>query len=151
MGASTAPFGYSWAKRSPCSGELEAAIALHRFSSSIAHLNGHSTCGNGFSSNSRPLFRKPAMFQRVALASVPPDPDGPRATRHLLLLFHKPLSLYSLQSSIMSPMADETTRSSAHSSTVQSLVARGWCPSCGSAPLHSLQLEAEATDIHTSS
>jgi hypothetical protein len=106
-----------------------AGSISQRLSARIVHLHDHSTCSLQFSSNSRPLFRKPAMFHRVTLASGThrtPDPDPSQATRHQPLLFHKPLSLSTVQSSIITTMADESTRSSAHSPMVQSPEDRGW-------------------------
>lgn len=96
-------------QRLSSSGDLDTLNFLRAHKSHVWYYDDCTVCGVEFSVNSRLLFRKPAMLHGVARASVPPDPDAPLATRHTLLLSHKPLPLYSLQSSIWRPIADAST------------------------------------------
>lgn len=98
--------GYSWHKRSSSSGDFNAAHATKLFSPQSSCPDCCTTCTANFSVNSRLLCRKPAMLHQWRSTSAPPDPDAPLATRHPPLLFHKPLPLYRLQSSIKSPNTD---------------------------------------------
>ena len=101
--------GYSWSSGLSSSGDFEYLAPLRMLSCHVLIRGGCRIGGVNFSVNSRLLFRKPAILHGVAPASVPPDPDAPLATRHPPLLFHKPLSLYRLQSSIPSPIEDVST------------------------------------------
>jgi hypothetical protein len=92
----------------------------------LAASNYHLIQGHSFGDRLRSMGRR--------LLAQPPDPEEPPATRHPPLLFHKPLPLCTLQSSIISTMSDETTRSSAHSPTAQLRWTMAGRPSHGSVP-----------------
>jgi hypothetical protein len=98
--------------------------------------NSHPIQGHFF--GNRPCSRERLSLARLLIQKRPPT------TRHLLLLFHKPFSLYRLQSSITSPMADQSTRSSAHLPRCK--VGRPWLVVCRVArtPIHSLKPVAES-------